>query len=62
MHLQAPYYAVGLSNTFAIEFDNVIAEAEKKNMLDTSTSMDAIIVLVHSSSLRQYLCPLCKTI
>ena len=60
MQLQAPYYAIGLSN--AIEFDNVIAEVEKKNILDTNTSLDAIIVFVHSSSLRQYLCPPCKTI
>ena len=50
--LQAPYYAIGLSKTFAIEFDNVIAEVEK-SILATSTSLDAIIFLVHSSSLRQ---------
>ena len=61
MQLQAPYYATGLSKTLAIEFENKIAEVEK-NILDTNTSLDAIIVLVHSSSLRQYLCPPCKTI
>ena len=60
MQLQAPYYAIGLSNSFAIEFDIVIVKAEKKNMLDSSTSLDANIVLVHSSSKRQYLCPRCK--
>ena len=49
MRLQAAYYAIGLSKTLAIEFDNVIAEVEK-NILDTNTSLDAIIVLVHSSS------------
>ena len=57
MQLQAPYYAIGLSKTLAIGFDNVIAEVEK-NILDTNTSMDTIIVLVHSSSLRQYLYPM----
>ena len=61
VRLQAPYYAIGLSKAFAIEFDNVIAEVEK-SILNTSTSLDAIIVLVHSSSLGQYLCPQCKTI
>ena len=61
VRLQAPYYAIGLSKTLAIGFDNVIAEVDK-NILDTNTTLDAIIVLVHSSSLRQYLCPPCKTI
>ena len=38
----------------------MISKAEKKNMLDSSTSLDANIVLVNSSSERQYLCPPCK--
>ena len=38
----------------------MIAKAEKKNMLDSITSLDNNIVLVHSSSERQYLCPPCK--
>ena len=33
MQLQAPYYAIGLSKILAIEFDNVIAEVEKKTSL-----------------------------
>ena len=60
VQFQAPCYATGLSKTFAIEFDNVIAEVEK-NIYDTNSSLKAIIVLVHSSSLRHYLCPPCKT-
>ena len=31
VQLQAPYYAIGLSKTLAIGFDNVIAEVEKKH-------------------------------
>ena len=38
----------------------MIAKAEKKNMLDSITSLDTNIALVHSSSERQYLCPPCK--
>ena len=33
VRLQAPYYAIGLSKTFAIGFDNVIAEVEKTSLI-----------------------------
>ena len=51
---------IWLSKTFAIVFANVIAEAAKENILNNSTSLDAVIVLVHASSLCQYLCRPCK--
>ena len=51
---------IWLSKTFAIVFANVIAEAAKENILNSSTSLDAIIVLVHASTLCQYLCRPCK--
>ena len=39
---------------------DVIAEAAKENILNSSTSLDAIIVLIHASSLCQYVCSPCK--
>ena len=51
---------IWLSKIFAIVFANVIAEAEKENILYSSASLDAIIVLVHASSVCQYLCRPCK--
>ena len=56
MQLHAPYYVL-MSKTFAI---CVIAEAAKENILNSSTSFDAIIFLVHASSPCQYLCRPCK--
>ena len=51
---------IWLSKTFAIVFANVIAKAAKENILNSSTSLDAIIVLIHASSLCQYLRRPCK--
>jgi len=51
---------IWLSKTFAIVFANVIAEAAKEKILNSCTSLDAIIVLVHASSPCQYLCRPCK--